>query len=407
MNNKKPSYEELLELYEKQGRRFEKVLKLSDSQARRLVHMTEEKLNVLSGLSHEIRTPLNAIIGFSQILQNSENMQEQHKTYIEKINSSGNQLLRLINSILDLSKIEAQQVNIEKINFDLHKTVDTVINQVELKAQEKGLNLSVIYADDVDSVFKGDSLRLSQILTNLLNNAVKFTDIGSVTISISKVRSNRYKFSVQDTGIGLDEKQISKLFKPFAQADDSTTRHYGGTGLGLTISKELVKLMDGRIWIESKSGVGSTFIFEIALEESVESVESVDEFSVKQEDMERLKNKKILLVEDNKTNQLVFTSILEDTLLDIDIANNGQEAVDMFKPDKYELILMDLDMPVLNGYKASKMIKAIDKNIPIIALTANVMQEDIEKTKLAGIDEHLRKPIELESLYGALLKYIQ
>ena len=226
------------------------------------------KSRFLANMSHELRTPLNAIIGFSQILARNKDLTEKPKNYVYKINDSGTKLLQLINSILDYSKNEAGEVILEKVDFNLYKSIQNVITQLELKAKEKNLEITVEYNLSVESKFNGDSLRLSQILTNLISNAIKFTPQGSVNIIINKIEDNRYRFEVKDTGIGLTEEQKDKLFKPFAQADSSTTRTYGGTGLGLSISKEFVELMNGNIWIESEYGVGTNFIFEIDLEVS-------------------------------------------------------------------------------------------------------------------------------------------
>ncbi len=240
-------------------------------------------------------------------------------------------------------------------------------------------------------------------MTNLLGNAIKFTHNGDIYITIKKIDEKRLRFQIKDTGIGLSEEQQKKLFKSFSQADGSTTRKYGGTGLGLAISKQLVELMGGKIWVESKEGFGSSFIFEIELQETdfIEADEEKTEF-----DKNILNANKILIVEDNLTNQLVLLGLLEDYVKEIDIANNGKEALDLFKSGKYELILMDLQMPIMDGYEATKIIREIDKDIPIIALSANAMTEEVEKTKAYGMNEHLAKPIDVEKLFTTLSKYI-
>ena len=369
------------------------------------------KSQFLANMSHELRTPLNAIIGFSQILQRNKEMPDKPKAYIDKINDSGNKLLQLINSILDFSKIEAGEVILEKVNFDLFDLVNKVMTQLEVTAKAKGIDLVIKYGEDVPKAFIGDSLRISQVLTNLLSNAVKFTEKGSVSFLINKVSSNRFQFEVKDTGIGLSPKQQDKLFKPFSQADNSTTRHYGGTGLGLIISKELVELMNGKIWIESTLEVGTSFIFEIELQEakSLKLQQSIidDADIITDNKVEQLYGKNILLVEDNKTNQMVVLSALEDCNLNIDIANDGQEAIYKFySGNHYDLILMDLQMPVLDGYEAAKIIRSIDAQIPILALSANILEKDILKTKAYGMNEHLHKPIDTDELYMSLLKYM-
>jgi len=240
-----------------------------------------------------------------------------------------------------------------------------------------------------------------------MSNAVKFTEKGEVCLSISNTASAKYRFEVKDTGIGLTAIDQEKLFKSFSQADGSTTRKYGGTGLGLVISKQLVELMGGKIWIESKKDIGSSFIFEVNLEQGSNTDKQVVQTTVNiQDEICSLKGSNILLAEDSRTNQQLILGLLEDSGINIDIANNGQEAVELFKNKNYELIIMDLQMPVMGGLEAVKMIRMIDKNIPIIALTANAMVEDVEKTKQAGMQAHLNKPIEIEKFYATLLRYI-
>ncbi len=239
-----------------------------------------------------------------------------------------------------------------------------------------------------------------------MNNAIKFTDNGRVELSIKRVNNN-IRFTITDTGIGLSKEQIAKLFQSFTQGDGSTTRKYGGTGLGLSISKQLVELMNGKIWCESELGVGSKFIFEIELAKGDES-KVIENKKIDLNQINTLKGSNILLVDDNKTNQEIILGLLENSKINIDIANNGAEAVSLFKSnqDKYELILMDLQMPIMGGIEATKIIRVLNQDIPIIALTANAMQEDVIKTKQAGMNKHLNKPIEVEKLYKILLKYI-
>jgi len=502
---------------------------------------TKAKSSFLANMSHEIRTPMNGIIGMSHLALKTA-LDDKQRNYINKINVSANNLLGIINDILDLSKIEAGKLDIDKSNFDLFKTIEGVINLIELKVENKKLDVTVEYDSTLGKMFYGDSLRLSQILTNLLGNAVKFTNEGEIGLSVRRVKENRVRFEVSDTGIGLTKDQMSRLFKSFSQADSSTTRKYGGTGLGLSISKQLVELMNGEISVESELSVGSKFIFEIELEQkikdkpysifngkkvliiddcqswlnildhlmsefgldtttvdsSLDAIEllrtSSQEFdlilvdwnipeldgietckiienelnidsrkiilvsayskeSLKegikeanidyylhkpvnpsdlndilneiflgkvniekqenkhkslQEKIKTLKGSKILLVEDNEINQEIMVDLLQDSGIQIDIASNGLEAVKMFdkNTNKYELILMDIQMPILDGYEATKEIRTKDLQIPIVSLTANAMKEDIEKTKAAGMNEHLNKPIEVEKLYKVLMKFL-
>jgi len=511
------------------------------------------KAEFLANMSHEIRTPMNGILGMLHLAMKTDLTQKQ-KNYLQKIDTSAKTLLGIINDILDFSKIEAGKLTIEKVEFDLYDIIDGVINLIDVKAQEKNIDLVVNYAPDVGRYYYGDSLRITQVLTNLMGNAIKFTEKGEIGIHITKVATHRLKFEVKDTGIGLTQEQIDKLFQSFSQADGSTTRKYGGTGLGLTISKQLIKLMNGKIWVESIYGKGSSFIFEIELQErrkektfrmfsdkkvlivddseswheilrnslelfglqvdsaysgeealkkmfecknrydailmdwnmpnlnGIETTKKINEMcqncskkascnmklptsiimisayrqdsivtqakdagieiflqkplnpsllndilsgifldknslqedhELKQVSLEneiyKLKGNHILLVEDNETNQEIVMGLLEGSGIKIDIANNGKEAVEKVaqNPHLYGLIFMDIQMPIMDGFEATKILRQRNVKTPIIALTANAMTEDIEKTKQAGMDEHLNKPIEVEKLYQTLFRYLK
>ncbi len=498
---------------------------------------TKAKSFFLANMSHEIRTPMNAIIGLSGLAL-KQKLDIKVKDYIEKVNTSGKSLLRIINDILDFSKIEAGKLDIEYINFDLNLMLDHCINITGEKIREKKLEFFIIQDPNIPKNLLGDPLRISQILINLINNAIKFTEKGSVSIKIDLLKKDLGKvilqFTIHDTGIGLSKEQSSKLFKPFNQSDSSNSRKYGGTGLGLSISKNLVEMMNGKIWVESEFDKGSMFIFTIELLESNESqsdiqipieleylniviisksksnqeiiaryladssfnlnfIDSTEDFfnnldivfdsklfiiddalelnsinlirnklkelnenmkcilltnsinnnldnnllsfsdiiqkpfskklltesiinifydlRLEGEKYKQLENINILLVEDNEINQQIASELLQSIKINVDLANNGKECINKLKENinKYNLILMDIQMPEMDGITATKHIKSMKEfqNIPIIALTAHAMHEEIENCKKIGMIDYIGKPIEPSILFDVILKYSQ
>lgn len=373
----------------------------------------QAKSDFLANMSHEIRTPMNAIIGLAHLTKHTELTSEQ-EDYTDKIESAAQNLLGIINDILDFSKIEAGKMSIETIPFKLSDVLSDIETLINPKIKEKKLHWSVYHKSEIPEVFIGDPLRLRQVLINLCNNAVKFTQKGEISLSASITNRKNdnmiLEFSVHDTGIGMSEEQLKNVFQSFIQADSSTTRKYGGTGLGLAICKQLTELMGGDIWVNSELHKGSTFYFTVAL--TISDSKALEEYNSHKEsiehDMEGLSGRRILLVEDNKVNQMVAKKIIEKAGLIVEIANNGQEAIDMLDESDYDALLMDIQMPVMGGLEATERIREQDRyrSLPIIAMTANAMTGDREKCLIAGMNDYTTKPVNPKKLIYMLSQWI-
>ena len=351
---------------------------------------------------------MNAIIGMSHLTLKTA-LDPRQKDYVQKIQQSSQHLLGLINDILDFSKIEADKLEIETSALQLDAVLDNVANLIGDKAQAKGLDLSFTVAPEVPNDLMGDPLRLGQILVNYANNAVKFTEQGSIKIAVAVAQDLGaevvLRFQVTDTGIGLSPEQIGRLFQSFQQADSSTTRKFGGTGLGLAISKKLAELMGGHVGVESQPGQGSSFWFTARLGKGKPSDKVVSAPTAM--DTESLFGTRILLVEDNELNQQVASELLTDLGMEVEIAENGEIAVEKIQSGYYDLVLMDMQMPVMDGLTATTEIRKLGfDQLPIIAMTANAMQADRDRCTQVGMNDYVTKPMDFDALVATLLRWV-
>jgi signal transduction histidine kinase len=371
-----------------------------------------EKSQFLSTMSHELRTPLNAVIGMTYFLM-QENPRSDQIDNLKVLKFSADNLLVLINDILDFGKIEAGRITFEELDFSLGNLFTSIRQSLNLIAEEKGIEIIIKNDENIPEQVVGDPGRLSQILTNLLSNAVKFTSQGFVMVETkAKDIDDNYlsvEFKISDTGIGIPKDMIDQVFELFVQASSDTTRKFGGTGLGLAITKRLIELQGSKIKLESEVGKGSVFTFNLTFKKSlVPDLKKQDSTNI--EDFMSLKGIKILLTEDNKVNQLIAVRFLQKWDLEVDVAENGLIALDLLKKNEYDLILMDIQMPEMDGYETTQEIRKMEgiySSIPILALTASAMAEVQNKILLTGMNDSVTKPFNPSELYRKIVKYLK
>ena len=376
-------------------------------------HARKSKEIFLANMSHEIRTPINGIMGIMHMLKNSP-LNEEQLDWVKRLSTASNSLLMIINDILDISKIDSGMLKIEFENFNLKDLIDEIVNIFKIKAEKKHIELKVNYADDLPKIVKFDSLRLQQILTNFISNAIKFTLEGAITFSIEELKSkeNKHtiKFSVKDTGIGIKADSVEKIFQEFEQGDDRITKKFGGTGLGLAIVKRLATLLNGEIQAESTFGEGSTFSF-VAEMESVKDetiTKKKEQDNLQFTELKKLDKLKILVAEDNDLNSFMLAHILRNWKCDVTIVKNGSLALEALEADPYNLVLMDTHMPVMSGFEAITAIRnSINpklKTIPIITISASVMEHEQKAAFEVGADDVIGKPFNPTELYNKIVK---
>lgn len=382
----------------------EEALAKAEGATRIAVDSVKAKQQFLSNMSHEIRTPMNAIIGFTKVVLKTE-LTSKQREYLQAIKTSGDALIVLINDILDLAKVDSGKMSFEKVPFKMAKSIAAMIHLFDIKSQEKNVSLIKEYDESIPEIVIGDPVRLHQIILNLVSNAVKFTIQGEIIVNVKLVEETQddviIEFAISDTGIGIIESKIESVFENFQQASSGTSRIYGGTGLGLAIVKQLVEAQGGTIKVISSINVGSTFSFRLPFQKTITNVETPEEIFTLDT---KLKNINVLVVEDIALNQLLMRTLLDDFGFNCDIASNGKIAIEKLRSKQYDIILMDLQMPIMNGFETTEYIrKTLNSNVPIVALTADVTTVDLDKCKDVGMNDYVSKPVDERLLYSKII----
>ncbi|MFQ3248614.1 MAG: signal transduction histidine kinase/CheY-like chemotaxis protein [Glaciecola sp.] len=367
---------------------------------------SEAQSKFLANMSHEIRTPMNGILGLLDVVLAAE-LTEQQRSHLKKIKYSGEVLHRILNDILDYSKLSAGKLLIEEVAINIPEIVTASSSFFQAQVQKKGIALTYSIDDKLENSLIGDPTRITQVITNLLDNAVKFTEKGKVNISVDVTKQSEseqsLEFCISDSGVGIPKESLDNIFSAFTQADDSTSRRFGGTGLGLQIAKNLIEQMGGEIWVESTEGEGSKFFFTLSLAMSSklpsENSKAVDTSKPQY-------SGRVLVVEDNYINQVVAQEILLSFGLEVDLADDGQKCIDALKNTEYDLILMDLHMPNVDGFEACSIIRKTKPDLPVVALTAAVLKDEVQKALDVGMNSHLAKPIDQDELTKVLSRHL-
>lgn len=389
-----------------QQQRLIKILDASEKKVKEAAHIKEQ---FLANMSHEIRTPMNAMLGFSGLLQKTE-LNTVQKQYAENIHSSGEKLLTIVNDILDLSKIEAGMMRIESAPFSLRALMHSVETMFSQKAAEKKLTLLFFVEEKIPDILEGDAVRLTQVIINLLGNAIKFTDTGEVKMTVALIEQvddkARLRFIVKDTGIGITADKQQKIFERFQQAESDTTRRYGGTGLGLSIAKQIIDLQNGNIEVQSEPGRGTVFTFELAYTVSGKKIKTHNQRVLPDNSSRFINDITILIAEDNIMNQQLMKHLMDNWRLNYKIVSNGSEALEVLAKEKFNLVLMDIQMPELDGYHATELIRGkLKLSVPVIAMTAHAMAGEKEKCMGYGMNDYISKPVREQELYNLILHY--